>query len=128
VAAHLRPSGPPVELAWRGPEDPVVDESYRICLYRFLQEALSNASRHAAGAAVRVEVDAGHGRLTATVSDAGPGFDPTDIGAGTDGGGLGLAGLRDRVESLGGALAIESAPGRGSKLTLSLALANGETR
>ncbi|MFO1143390.1 MAG: ATP-binding protein [Amaricoccus sp.] len=128
VAAHLRPSGPPVELAWQGPEDPLVDESYRICLYRFLQEALSNAARHASGAPVRVAVEAGHGRLSATVADEGPGFDPAAPRAAADGSGLGLAGLRDRAESLGGTLRIDSAPGRGTTLTLTLALANGDPR
>ena len=76
VAAHLRPAGPPVELDYRGPEDPEVDESSRICLYRFLQEALSNASRHAAGADVGVEVEVGDDRLTATVTDGARGSTP----------------------------------------------------
>ena len=129
VAAHLRPSGPPVELAWHGPAG---SGRRRVrtgfCLYRFLQEALSNASRHAPGAPVRVEVEAGDGRLTATVADEGPGFDPGEMRPATDGSGLGLAGLRDRAESLGGALRIESAPGRGARLTLTLALANGGAR
>ena len=76
VAAHLRPAGPPVALEYRGPEDPEVAESARICLYRFLQEGLSNASRHAPGAEVKVEVEVGDGWLTAAVADEGPGFDP----------------------------------------------------
>jgi signal transduction histidine kinase len=122
VDAHLRPSGPPVALTYRGPEDPEVDESSRICLYRFLQEALSNASRHAPGSEVGVEVTVGEDRLTATVTDTGPGFDPGAVGTVPDGGGLGLAGLRDRAESLGGELGVDSAPGRGARLTLTLML------
>ena len=127
VAAHLRPSGPPVAFDYRGPENPGVDESFRICLYRFLQEALSNASRHAPGAEVHVEVEAGPGFLCATVTDKGPGFapdaQPEARPAGEAGGtvgGLGLAGLRDRAESLGGELRVESAPGEGTRLTLAL--------
>jgi len=131
VAAHLRPAGPPVALEYRGPEDPEVAESARICLYRFLQEGLSNASRHAPGAEVGVEVEVGDGWLTAAVADEGPGFDPGSApaaaGAATGGGGLGLAGLRDRIESLGGEFRVESAPGRGTRLVLVLGLAKGES-
>jgi signal transduction histidine kinase len=126
VEAHLRPAGPPVALSYSGPEDPEVDESSRICLYRFLQEALSNASRHAPGAEVRVEVAVEGRRLTATVADSGPGFDPA-AGTSPGAGGLGLAGLRDRVESLGGELRVDSAPGRGARLTLMLTLEEGTT-
>jgi signal transduction histidine kinase len=126
VGAHLRPAGPAVRLAYRGPEDPPVGESARICLYRFLQEGLSNASRHAPGAEVSVEVEVADGRLTAVVADEGPGFDPAAPGA-TGGGGQGLDGLRDRAESLGGGFRVESAPGRGTRLTLTLGLGKGET-
>ena len=127
VAAHLRPAGPPVELTYRGPEDPEVDESSRICLYRFLQEALSNASRHAAGADVGVEVAVGDDRLTATVTDRRAGVRPR---RGRNRAGRRRVwvspGLRDRAESLGGELRIDSAPGRGTRLILTLMLGKGD--
>ena len=132
VEAHLRPSGRPVALTYSGKQDPEVDDSTRICLYRFLQEALSNSARHAPGADVRVEVVVAD-RLTATVSDDGPGFDPdapntraTDTRA-TEGG-QGLAGLRDRAESIGGEVRLQTAPDAGAALKLILPLGKGETR
>ena len=65
--------------------------------------------------------------LTASVADQGPGFDPAKTrGVGPDGG-QGLKGLRDRAESLGGALEIDSTPGRGTRLTLMLPIEAGET-
>ncbi len=127
VEAHLRPSGAPVALAYSGTQDPEVDDSTRICLYRFLQEALSNSARHAPGADVRVEIEVAE-RLTATVIDHGAGFDPgTQEKRATDGG-QGLAGLRDRAESIGGEVRLRTAPGTGTSLTLILPLGKGETR
>lgn len=127
VATHLRPVGRPVELAYVGPEDPEADDSLRICLYRFLQEALSNATRHAPEAAVSARVEVTAGRLTATVEDDGPGFDPAASPAPRADGGLGLVGLRDRAESIGGEITLETAPGRGTRLVLVLPLGRGET-
>ena len=53
------------------------------------------------------------GEATLDVRDGGAGFAPAADGAGPNGG-LGLAGMRERVEALGGRLAVESAPGRGT--------------
>lgn len=127
VEAHLRPAGPPVQLSYSGNEDPEADDSCRICLYRFLQEALSNAARHAPGADVRVHVEVTD-RMSATVSDDGPGFDCSAPAPRAAGGGQGLAGLRDRAESLGGEVNLRAAPGAGATLTLILPLGKGETR
>ena len=127
VAAHLRPTGCPVALAYTGLPDPEVDDSLRICLYRFLQETLSNATRHAPGAEVRVDVEVTPDRLTATVRDDGPGFDADTARVPRPDGGLGLAGLRDRAESIGGAVQLETAPGAGTRLVLTLPLGKGET-
>lgn len=127
VAAHLRPTGCPVALAYTGLPDPEVDDSLRICLYRFLQETLSNATRHAPGAEVRVDVEVTPDRLTATVRDDGPGFDARTARVPRPDGGLGLAGLRDRAESIGGAVRLETTPGAGTRLVLTLPLGKGET-
>lgn len=127
VDAHLRPAGRPVTLTYSGPKDPEVDDSTRICLYRFLQEALSNAARHATGADVRVRIAVAADGLTATVTNDGPGFNPGAPGMSPTKGGQGLAGLRDRAESIGGEVRIETAPGAGTKLILTLPFGKGET-
>ncbi len=128
IAAHLRPAGPPVELSYSGTEDPEVDDSFRIGLFRFLQEALSNATRHAPGAGVRVELEVTAEQLTATVHDDGPGFDPAVAGLQRPDGGQGLAGLKDRAESIGGDVRLETAPGAGTTLVLTLPLGKEDTR
>ena len=78
----------------------------KICVFRFVQETLNNAYRHAAGRGQAVDVDLANGRLVVAVSDAGPGFDPDAVRAD----GLGLAGLKERVESIGGQFELETSP------------------
>ena len=66
-------------------------------------------------------------RVVATVRDAGCGFDPAAATA-RAGGGQGLAGMRDRAESIGGEVRLESAPGAGTTLALTLPLGKGGIR
>ncbi len=114
AAAHEARTGHAVTLALDG-ADLRLGHAEKIGVYRFVQEALNNASRHAGGVglAVAAAVDA-HG-LEVTVSDAGPGFDPDAV----RGSSLGLAGLRERAASLGGTLAIDSGTA-GTTLTFRL--------
>lgn len=127
VESHQRRTESAVEVRYDGPEDPPLDASARICAYRFIQESLSNATRHADGAPAGVAVAVVPSLLTITVEDHGPGFDPVAAAGIRPDGGQGLAGLRDRAESIGGELGIDSAPGRGTTLRLRLPLAEGET-
>jgi signal transduction histidine kinase len=83
----------------------------KIALLRTLQEALSNATRHGKGADVRVELDGSSDRLWLKVSDRGPGFD-TRLAERS--GGLGLAGMRERAELLGGRFEVDSSVGVGT--------------
>ncbi len=94
----------------------------KIALFRALQESLSNASRHGGQAAMSVELsgtpatrdrDLGLPGLALVVRDSGAGFDPVSLG---DSQGLGLAGIREQAEILGGSFAIRSAPGAGTEL------------
>ncbi|MCC7023859.1 MAG: sensor histidine kinase [Thermomicrobiales bacterium] len=96
----------------------------KIAAYRIIQEALANAARHAPGAAVSVAVEASGAFLRVVVRDDGPGFDPGQRG--DDSERLGLVGIRERVESLGGRFRIESAPGQGTRITAELPLTTGE--
>jgi signal transduction histidine kinase len=84
------------------------------CLYRIAQEALNNVSKHAQAARVSVILERADGDAVLVVEDDGVGFDDAEA-AGWDGGrGLGLAGMRERAALLGGKVAVESRPGRGT--------------
>jgi signal transduction histidine kinase len=87
----------------------------KIALMRTLQEALSNAARHPAGQDVTVRAWSEAGELCLEVADCGRGFDPATVTttATTESGHLGLAGMRECAELLGGHFAVRSGPGAG---------------
>ena len=74
----------------------------KICLYRLVQEGLNNAYRHGAGIDQRIDVSVRGSLLFLTISDGGPGMDVNDVSKINDADHLGLRGMRERVESLGG--------------------------
>ncbi len=118
VESHRRRTGSAVDLVMGG-DCPDLPQSMKICVYRFVQEGLSNAFRHGGGAGQKVECRLEGSALHVEVSDTGPGFSPEAVpgGPATDGG-LGLAGLQDRVESLGARFEIHAAPGQGTRLEM----------
>ncbi|UIJ81502.1 sensor histidine kinase [Rhizobium leguminosarum] len=84
-----------------GPELP---PAVKICIYRFIQEALNNAYRHGGGVQQAVSAVSRKGHVRVEVSDHGDGFDPTEVRPTS----LGLVGLRERVDSLGGSFDIKT--------------------
>ncbi|WP_083656762.1 sensor histidine kinase [Mongoliimonas terrestris] len=116
--AHADRTGTHVTLD-RSPGDARPGLPQLICLYRFVQEGLSNAWRHAGGAGQRVEWSLSDGTLDVTVSDSGPGFDPHLIDGSER---IGLEALRQRVQSVGGTFHLDTAPGRGTRLIMRLHL------
>jgi signal transduction histidine kinase len=99
---------------------PAAPLATKIALYRILSEALSNAVRHGGGADVTVTVTtADGGDLSVEVADRGPGFDSArPPGEGH----LGLAGMRERAELLGGRFELESGAGHGTRVRALLPL------
>jgi signal transduction histidine kinase len=91
---------------------PKLASTAEVELYRIVQEALNNAVRHARAESVAVDVDATDGTVTITVRDDGVGFDPAARAIRERR--LGLTSMRERAESLGGTLTIESAPRSGT--------------
>jgi PAS domain S-box-containing protein len=85
----------------------------RVMLYRIAQEALTNVRRHAAASSVEVVLDGSDGGFGLTVRDDGTGF-ATDGESRSLDGHLGLSGMRERAESEGGWLRVESTPGAGT--------------
>ena len=105
IAVELSVQGEPSELT---PEQQLV-------VYRVTQESLNNVIQHADARSVRVQLDfAGPPRLT--VADDGKGF----VTGWTSNGGLGLSGMRERALLIGGKLAINSSPGHGTAVELTL--------
>lgn len=98
---------------------PDVDKDAQAAIYRFVQEALTNVSRHAHASRVAVRLAADERGLSVETSDDGVGFVPSEALTGS---GLGLIGMKERSRMLGGTLAIESAPGRGTRIRLDLPL------
>jgi len=91
-------------------------EEHKTCVFRVVQEALRNSSRHAGAHNAWVYVRASSGKLMLTVRDEGSGFDPRREK------GLGLLGMEERVHHLGGTLRIQSGAGRGTIVAVQLPL------
>ena len=107
-------TGLKVELAFAA-LDERLDPDLEILVFRLVQEALTNALRHAGVDRVQVSVRRTAESLELKVADAGRGFDPQAVlGGGATG--SGLRGMRDRLELFGGRLDLDSAPGEGTRL------------
>jgi PAS domain S-box-containing protein len=100
-------------------EDLDLQDPYATAVFRVLQESLTNIAKHAGATKVGVRIERRDGRLALEVRDNGRGFatsDPAKPGS------FGLLGLRERASLLGGDLSIDSVPGRGTTLRMSLPL------
>jgi signal transduction histidine kinase len=110
----------PIDLAIHGLSDQRLPAEVETALYRILQEALTNVARHAQATTASVLVEQHAGTVRAIVEDDGRGFDPLVAGKAEQR--LGLYGVRERAELLGGKLTIESEPGRGVSLFVEIPL------
>ena len=109
-------SGLTVEVAVYGLDGDIrVGGEFETVVYRVVQEALTNVVRHANATTASVTVTLANGRLRALVEDDGDGFDP---GAPLSGRHLGVAGMTERSELVGGTLMVDSRPGHGATIRL----------
>ncbi len=103
LTGSARRLSPPVELA----------------LFRIAQESLHNVERHAAEAAATVEVEFSPGSVRLVVSDDGGGCDlPANVSNLARAGKLGVLGMKDRAELVGGSFELDSAPGKGCRVSV----------
>jgi signal transduction histidine kinase len=114
VRDFTRRYGVPVKLDVSGDLASLPDQ-HRTCVYRVIQEALTNCVRHASASHVSVRVNGTDHRLEVAISDDGVGLQPERRRAG-----LGLRGIEERVRDLRGTLHIQSAPGRGTTVLIRL--------
>jgi signal transduction histidine kinase len=111
VREFSRRTGVEVDVRIDGNPD-VLPDSHRTCIYRVVQEALTNCARHSAASKIRLSLHGGVGFVSVTIEDNGVGFDP-EKGRRR---GLGLIGLEERVKELGGRVHIQSRPAQGTSL------------
>jgi signal transduction histidine kinase len=137
IAMMLRPSmlddlGLASAIGWLGREikrssgidiqsqiDPGLDslpDAECTCVYRVVQEALTNAARHSGARLIEVSLGMSNGEITGSIADDGQGFDAAAVKRT----GLGLVGMEERVRELGGSLAVVSSPGHGARVEFRL--------
>jgi len=88
-----------------------------VMIFRAVQELLGNASRHSQATLVKILLDMGNEAIRVSVDDNGKGFDSVSV---LNGSSLGLKLIRERTEMLGGTFAVDSAAGKGSRISFSI--------
>jgi signal transduction histidine kinase len=101
-----------------------LDNLKRTMLYRVAQEALTNITKHAQASQAKVSIQIQSDAICMTVSDNGKSFDVKRAFGAKRRQGLGILGMRERVEMLGGIFAIESMPGKGTSVSVRIPLGN----
>lgn len=105
----------------------LVSRDAEVVLYRIIQEALTNAEKHAAATRVSLTVERREDRLAFVVEDDGRGFDVREAIVRTASArGLGLATMQERARMVRGSLSVWSEHGKGTRITLGLPVRNGE--
>ncbi|MGV8978952.1 MAG: sensor histidine kinase [Cellulomonas sp.] len=118
IVVHVQVSGEPTPLP----------SAQELALLRIAQSALANAAKHAHAHRVELTLSYMGPEVALDVVDDGVGFDPDAVavpGRAADGAGFGLAAMRARARSLGGTLAVESAPGGGTAVAVILPVGAG---
>jgi two-component system sensor histidine kinase UhpB len=120
---YTKTFGVPVEVDVEDfPEDGLPPE-LELTLFRVAQEALTNSGKYADAHRTHVALSFPDGRAHLVVSDDGRGFNPDAVGGPTRLGGLGLYGMRERVELIGGRLDLSSDPGKGTRVEVDAPIA-----
>jgi signal transduction histidine kinase len=117
-----RRSGVSCEFSEEGVQD-LLPDSVKTCVYRVVQESLHNSEKHAGASQVRVALRQSANQMRVDVEDNGRGMELNAKGMPRRNAGLGILGMRERAARVGGALALESSPGRGTQIRLQIPLA-----
>lgn len=101
-----------------------LDTNVASTVFAIIEEAVNNARKHASGAPIHVTVRQQGGSLIATVRDEGPGFDINLVSSNyAERGSLGIVNMRDRARLVEGKFSLDSAPGRGTRITITIPIA-----
>jgi len=110
-----------------GPGDCIpLDERVRSLLYRAVRELLVNVAKHAEARNVRIVLDRDEQGFRIVVQDDGKGFDVSALKGRGKGGGFGMLSVRERLVRVGGVFAVESAQGKGTKVTMVVPIDRGQ--
>jgi signal transduction histidine kinase len=119
---HLASRGISVRCEFSGIEARLSPE-LETALFRVAQEAITNIAKHAKADSVLIQVAERDDEITIEIEDDGEGFDPSSLPPpAARERGLGLLGMRERVELFGGSIEIDSAPGRGTRIVVTAPL------
>lgn len=99
-----------------------LDIAYRTCVFRVAEEALVNVARHSEASHVTIQCKKTKGFLTMRIVDDGKSFDPDAVSKDHHSKHLGIIGMRERVAMIDGTFAIESSPGKGTKILVKIPL------
>lgn len=108
-----------VEGSTEGRLDPLVETT----IYRVVQEALANIGRHSQAVEASIGLDRVRGTLRCVIRDDGVGFDTSRLRGNGGRRGLGLLGVRERLDAVGGRMQIRSTPGGGTELSVAVPIA-----
>lgn len=122
--SRLQPLGIRVSLMTTGEERRLPAE-LETALFRIGQEAVTNIARHSGAMNVYIGITFEPEKVTLEVEDDGEGFEPAAAQPGAPGHGWGLLGMRERAELLGGSLKVDSTPGEGTRVEVSLPVLAG---
>lgn len=106
--------------AGAGAEAERLEPEVETVIFRVVQEALTNTLKHSGARRAEVTLTADRSEVAVRIADPGAGFDPDATLDGAPASGVGLAGMRDRVELFGGRLSLVSAPGQGTEILLTV--------
>jgi len=123
AAVYARTRGIEVEVQPVGMDAARLPRQVETALYRIAQEALSNVAKHSGATSVKIRLERSAAAVSLSVQDEGRGFDPQAATSPQHpSSGLGLDGMRERAGMAGGSLLIDSGPGQGAKIIVSIPL------
>jgi len=122
VEAQSALSGIPIELETNVSDSLRLDSAREIACFRVVQEAITNALRHASPQRIRVRVLAIADTISLSIADDGRGFDTATLAA-ASAGHLGVAGMEERVRARGGRFDLSSRPGAGTTIEIEMPIA-----
>ena len=111
-----------MSVSYMGLDTSEISDPIDICLYRILQEGLTNCAKHGQASRVEVGLNRNGENVQLTIKDNGKGFDLVDTLSNQNETGIGLIDMQERLESLNGSLNVYSKPGAGARLVAKIPL------